>query len=199
MELSPLAREKLAKIGDLSPQEKENLKLYEDLTSLLANYFNDNIDADGLWSSMKQHKERGHESIIEETQLRLIHAISLGGNKMDFQRCYKGILACESLKEPNRYTELELNLNSVESLREEYKEEKIKALNTIKENLKEQVNMAAMQMAKQARKKNMPIDIESSLEASAKASPAWKDFILKHEKAYGQKFSQHISKLQNLL
>ena len=179
MELSPLVREKLAKIGDLSPREKKKLKLSEELTDLLADYFSDNINTDGLCLRLKEFKEDGHEFMVKETQLRLIHALSLGSNNIDFQRCYQGILCCETLKEPNRYDELELKLKSVENLRQEYQQEKVKALNSIKESVKEQVKMAAQQMGKQAGKRNMPIDLEGSIEASAKNSPMWKDFILK--------------------
>ena len=95
MELSPLAREKLAKIGDLSPQEKKKLKLSEDLTALLADYFSDYIDTDGLCARLKEFKENGNKSMTKETQLRLLHALSLGSNNIDFKRCYQGILGCE--------------------------------------------------------------------------------------------------------
>ena len=57
MELSPLAREKLAKIGDLTTEEKVSLKYSEQLTSLLAEYFTNELSPDDLWKELKKHKD----------------------------------------------------------------------------------------------------------------------------------------------
>jgi len=199
MELSPLAREKLAKIGDLSSEEKEKLKCNEELTSLLSDYFTDKIDTDGLQSKLKKFKENGHGFMIKETQLRLLHAMTLGGNNYDFERSRNGILICETLKEHNRHSELERTLKSLESLRRQYHREKETAFDSLKEGIQSKVKMAAQQVARQSRNKNVSVDIEHSVAASVKASPQWRNFILEHEKTYGQRYKDCLAKTQMLI
>ena len=199
MELSPLAREKLAKIGEMSASEKEKLKLSEELTSLLSDYFTDKLNADALWIRLKKFKEDGREFMIKETQLRLISAISLGGSKVDFERCRSGIMGSETLKEQNRYPELEINLKSMENLRQQYQQEKDATFSSMKANIQGQVKMAAQQLARQAGKQRVAVDVEGSAEASVRASPQWRDFILKHEKTYGSRFDDLAAKLKRLL
>ena len=113
MELSPLAKEKLARAGELSATEKESLRLSEELTTLLSDFFTQKLDAEGLWMKLKQYKDEGKGSLIRETQLRLAHTLSLGGSDLDFERYYSGVLGLETLKEQSKYTELELVLKAV--------------------------------------------------------------------------------------
>ena len=199
MELSPLAREKLTKIGNLSSEEREKLKCNKELTSLLSDYFTDKIDTDGLQSKLNKFKENGYSFMIKETQLRLLHAMTLGGNNYDFERYRNGILTCETLKERNRLSELEQTLKSIESLRQQYQQEKETAFNSMKEGIQSKVKMAAQQVARQNRNKNVSVDIEQSAAASVKASPQWRDFILEHEKTYGQRYKDCLAKTQMLI
>ena len=199
MELSPLAKEKLAKIGELTKDEKERLKLSNELTALLADYFTNKINADALWSKLKTQKESGNDLIIRETQMRLIGALNLGSKDIDFERNRKGILACETLKDQNRYPEIELVLNSVAALRKQYLKEKDATFNSMKASVQKQVEMAARQVAKQTGNKDVSIDIKGSVEASVLSSPQWAEFVLKNDTIYGQKFADYITKLKSLI
>jgi len=199
MELSPLAKEKLAKIGDLSPSEKEGLKLAERLTSLLADYFTERIDLNALWLELKKQKEQGHEFMIKETQVRLLNAITLSSNKSDFERYRDAILGCETLKERGAYSELEHGFKLLENLRQRYQQEKEEAFNAVKESLRKQVEMAARQLLRQSANKDTSIDIQSSVEASARTSPQWRSFLMEHEKIYGQKFTDIVAKIKGML
>lgn len=200
MELSPLAKEKLAKIGELSQEEKEKLKSANEITSLLADYFTSRINADELWSKLKAQKEAGRDLMIRETQMRLIGALNIGSNDIDFERYRKGILACETLKDQkSRYAEIELALNSVEALRKQYLKEKEATFNSMKANVQKQVEIAARQVAKQTGNKDVSVDVRSSVEASVLSSPQWTEFVLKNDKVYGQKFADHITKLKGLI
>ena len=59
MELSPLAREKLARIGELTDEEKARLKHSEQVTSLLAEYFTNEMSPDDLWKELKKYRTKG--------------------------------------------------------------------------------------------------------------------------------------------
>jgi hypothetical protein len=199
MELSPIAREKLARLGELSEEEKKEMKASEKLTSLLSVYFTDRIDTNGLWKELKEFQKSGNESIIKETQKRLAHAITLGGNNIGFERCRNGILSAETLKAPSKYNELELAFNEIGKLREQYNKDKDAAFASMKAQVKDQIVRAAQQAQRQAGKEGMAIDIEGSIEASLKSSAQWRDFIVKHERSYGEIFDRQINTIDSLL
>ena len=199
MELSPIARERLSRLGELSETEKQELKFSEKITSILSDYFTDKIDVNKLWAELKVFQEAGKDSMIKETQNRLLHAITPGGNNIDFERCRSGILSSETLKSEGRYSELELALNAIEKLREQYQKDKDTAFNSMKDQVKDQVMRAAQQAQRQAGKEGMTVDIEGSIEASLKSSAQWRDFIVQHERNYGQKFDRQIGDIEALL
>jgi hypothetical protein len=198
MELSPLARERLEKAGDLSPREKENLRLEEDLTSILSDFFTEKLDNDELWMKMKEYKENGREYLIKETQLRLMHTLSIGGSDADFKRYSGGALNLENLKSPNCYPELEALIKDIEKLRIEYEDAKTGAFNAMKSNISEQVRAAAEQVERKNPGKGA-VDLESSIEASVRNSQQWRQFIVGHENQYGKRFESIVNKLSQLL
>ena len=199
MELSPLAREKLAKLGELSDTEKEKLKFSDKLTSILSDYFTDRIDTDRLRDELEKAQKDSKEYMTREIQTRLLHAITLGSNTIDFERCRNGVLCCEKLKSPNKYKELESSLNAIEDLRAQYNQEKDSALHSMKEQVQGQVRKAAQQAARQAGNKGIAIDMEGSIEASVKSSAQWRKFILAHEKKYGQQFDIYVNAIEGML
>ena len=70
MELSPLAREKLAKLGELSDSEKEKLRFSDRLTSILSDYVTDRIDTDRLQDELEKSQEESKEFMTREIQTR---------------------------------------------------------------------------------------------------------------------------------
>ena len=199
MELSPLAREKLAKIGELTQEEKESIKYAKQLGDLLARYFTNNLSPDGLWKELQEHKKAGREFMLKDAQLRLLEAINLSSNNADFEKMCRGILAAETLKEAGDYSTIDHGLKSLENLRRKYREEKDKTYSQIKANIEKQVRMAAQQLAGQAAAKGAAIDVQGSVEASAKASPEWKSFIARHDATYDQKFRELVIGLRERL
>jgi hypothetical protein len=199
MELSPLAREKLAQIGELTEEEKVRLKHSQHLASVLGDYFTAKLSPEDLWKELKKQKEEGREFLLREAQLRLIDAINLSGGERDFDRQRRGILAVETLKSESNYTSLEQSLDSIQNLRRQYREEKEKAYSAIKGKIEKQVKLAAQQLAAQAEAKGASIDVQGSVEATAKASPEWNSFISKHEDSYSQKLKDHLARLREMV
>ena len=119
-ELSQLAREKLARIGDLSPQEKEKTKQSGKLDSLLSKYFKGDASSEGLWKELNSLKEQGGESVVKEAQNKLIDTLRLQMSQADFDQRRSAILAIETMKGGGEYSTLELAINSIETLRQEY-------------------------------------------------------------------------------
>jgi hypothetical protein len=199
MELSPLAREKLAQIGELTREEKTRLKYFQYLASVLSDYFTARLSPEDLWKELKKQKEEGREFLLREAQLRLIDAINLSGSERDFDRQRRGILAVETLKSEGNYTILEQSLDSIQNLRRQYREDSEKTFRAIKGKIEKQVRQAAQQLAAQAGVRGGLIDVQGSAEATAKASPEWKSFISKHESIFSQKLKEQLGRLRQIV
>jgi uncharacterized protein YjhX (UPF0386 family) len=184
-----MARERLAKAGELSEAEREKIKLEGEITGIMADFFTKKIDIDALWQRLK---EKGSESIVKETQLRLAHTLSVGGSDLDFDRYAGAILRLETLKADNAYAAVEANVDLMKKLRKKYITEKDSAFVTLKERMGDQVRKAAHQMVGQ---RNRAIDVEGSVDAGIKASPQWRDFVMKFENNYSSQFEALQAKL----
>ena len=195
MELSPLARERLARIGDLSPQEKERARRSSKLDSLLSQYFKGEMGSEDLWKELNSLREQSDESIIKEAQSKLIDTLRLQMKQTDFGQRRSAILAIETMKGEGKYSTLELALNSVEALCQEYTQIKEQTYEQLKSALEGQFQAVAQQVIKQGLK----VDVESSIEANVKNSPQWKAFIAEHEKSCGGMFDSHIARLREII
>jgi hypothetical protein len=195
MELSPLARERLARIGALSPEESEKMRRSSDLDSLLSQHFKGEISSEELWKELKAFKEQSGESVVKETQNKLIDTLRLQMNQADFEGRRSALLAIETIKEEGKYTTLELVLNSIEALRQKYTQQKEQAYQQLKVAVERQLQAVTQEALKQG----MHVDMESSLEANIKATPQWKDFISRHDKANEEAFNSYINKLRELI
>jgi len=199
MELSPLAREKLAKIGELTEEEKAGLQYSKQLADLLAEYFTNELSPDDLWRELKRHKDEGRGFILKDAQFRILDAMKLSSSDADIEKLRRGLLTVETVKEDGDCTSLEYELKSIEDLRRQYREERDKTYDKIKADVERQVRLAAQQLAGRAAAKGAAIDVQRSVEATAKASPEWKSFVARHENTYSQKFKEHIARVREKL
>jgi hypothetical protein len=195
MELSPLAKERLAKIGDLSPGKKDRMKQSGELDSILSGYFKGGLSSEDLWKRLKTFRERSDESIVKQAQSRLVDTLRLRMSQMDFEQRRSAILALETMKAEGKYSTLEVVLNSIETLRQKYTQAKEQAYQQLKAGTERQLQA----VAQQAMKQGMNIDMASSVEANVKASPQWKGFISEHEKTSDEMFNNYIAKLRELI
>jgi len=112
--LSPIARERLAKIGELTKEEKERMRESEKVGSLLLEFHQGRIDPESLW---KRLKETGKPALLKEAQERLIDSLTMGSAAAELHRKKDGILAIETLKEEQNTSVIELSLKLMEDLR----------------------------------------------------------------------------------
>jgi len=195
MELSPLARERLARIGALSPEEKERMRRSSELDSLLSQYFKGDVSSDDLWIELKSLKEQCSESIVKEAQIKLVDTLRLQMSQEDFEQRRSAVLALETIKSEGKYSSLELVLNSIGALRQKYTQIKEQTYNQLKVDLEKQLQA----VARQALKQGVKIDIETSLNANIKNSPQWKEFISEHERTAGEMFNSYVNRLRELI
>lgn len=185
--LSPIARERLAKIGELTNEEKERMIDSEKVNSLLSEFYQGQINPETLW---KRLKEEGKPSLLREAQVRLVDSLSFRIPAVELQRKREGILAIETLKEEQNTSVIELNLNRLEELQKRYKAEIEQAYDGIRAEVERNPRLRV----KQVQQGQNTVLIQLTVDEAIKQLPQWQDFLSNQEKRYTQEFAQVIEK-----
>jgi hypothetical protein len=191
-DLSPLARERLAKIGELTSKEKEKMVDSEKVDSLLSEFYQGQIDSESLW---KKLKEEGKPPLLREAQMKLIDSLSFGSTPVELQRKRDAILAIETLKEEQNTSIVELNLNLVEDLQKRYRAEIEQGYNGIRAEVEGNPQLRV----KQVQQGQSTMVVQLSVDEAIKQLPQWQDFLSDHEKRYNQEFAKVMEKLKREL
>jgi hypothetical protein len=191
-DLSPLARERLAKIGELSREEREKMLDSEKVNSLLSEFYQGQIDPESLW---KRLREVGKPSVLREAQVRLIDSLSFGSTPAELQSKRDGILAIETLKKEQNTSIIELNLNLIKDLQKGYRAEIEQAYNGIRAEVERNPQLSVKQV--QQGQKTMLIQL--TVDEAIKQLPQWRDFLSNQEKRYNQEFARAREKLKREL
>jgi len=191
-DLSPIARERLAKIGELTPEEKERMLDSEKVNSLLSEFYQGQFDSESLW---KKLKEEGTPSLLREAQVRLVDSLSFGSTPTELQRKRDGILAIETLKKEQNTSIIELNLKRMEDLQKRYRAEIEQAYNGIRAEVERNPQLRV----KQVQQGQNTMVIQLSVDEAIKQLPQWQDFLSNQGKRYSQEFARVIEKLKREL
>jgi len=191
-DLPALVRERLAKIGELSQEEKDKMIDSEEATSLLAEFFQGRIDSESLWKKLRQE---GRPSLLRETQLRLINSLTFGMNLAELQKRKEAILAIETLKKEQNTSAIESNLNLLENLQKRYKAEIEQAYS----ELKAEVERNPRLRLKQVQQGQDTMVVQLTVDEAIKQFPQWQDFLSNQEKRYWQEFGKAIERLKREL
>ena len=190
--LPPIAREKLARIGELTLEEKEKTTVSEKVNSLLSEFYQGEIDPEGLWKRLKVEDK---PSLLRETQMRLIDSLSFGSASAELQRRRDGILAIETLKKEQNTSVVELYFKLAEDLQKRYRVEIEQAYDGIRTEVERNPQLRV----KQIQQGQNTVIIQLTVDEAAKQLPQWQDFLSKHEKRYSQEFAQVIEKFKKEL
>jgi hypothetical protein len=191
-DLPPIARERLAKIGELTREEKEKMLDSEKVNSLLSKFYQGQIDSESLW---KRLKEESKPSLLKEAQMKLINSLSFGSTPVELQRKKEGILAIETLKEEQNTPIVELNLSLMEDLQKRYRAEIEQAYNGIRAEVERNPQLRV----KQVQQGQSTMLVQLSVEEAIKQLPQWQDFLSDQEKRYSQEFAKVMEKLKREL
>jgi hypothetical protein len=191
-DLPPLARERLAKIGELTAEEREKMADAEKVNSLLSEFYLGQIDSNNLW---KKLKEESKPYLLRETQVRLIDSLSFGSSPVELQRKREVVLAIETLKEQQNTSIVELNLNLMEDLQKRHKAEIEQAYNSVKAEVERNPQLRV----KQVQQGQNAMMVQLSVDEAIKQLPQWRDFVSEQEKRYSQEFAKLIEKLKGEL
>ena len=191
-DLLPIARERLAKIGELTQEEKEKMIDSDKVNSLLSEFYQGQIDPESLW---KRLKKEGKPSLLREAQTRLIDSLSFGGTPAELRKRRAGILAIETLKEEQNTSIVELNLNLMEDLQKRYRAEIEQAYN----GTRAEVERNPQLRVKQVQQGQSTMVIQLPVDEAIKQLPQWQDFLSKHERRYSQEFAKVMEELKREL
>ena len=190
--LPPRMREKLARIGEFTPAEKERMKDLDQLTSLLSGFYKGEVTAEALWKELKDYKDKGKGYVLKEAQVKLIDSLSMAGDESELQERRHGILAIETLKEDQNTATIEQGLDMIERLRSRQKEEMEEAYNSLKAQVENNPQLR-LQQVKQGQVMQLTVD------EAIKTSPEWNNFVANHEKQYSQEFYKVVQNLKSEL
>ncbi|MBL7061341.1 MAG: thioredoxin [Dehalococcoidia bacterium] len=98
-ELSPIVREKLARIGELTPEEKGRTKELERLNSLLTHFYKGFLNAGDLYQRLKEFQEQGKQFLLKEAQARLESSFKRKKVPLRFEQGSDGTLTVKFLEE----------------------------------------------------------------------------------------------------
>lgn len=191
-DLSPIARERLAKIGELTQEEKERMIDSEKVNSLLSEFYQGQINPESLW---KRLKEEGKPSLLREAQVRLVDSLNFGITSAELQRKREGILAIETLKEQQNTSVIELNLNRMEQLQKKCRAEIEQAYDGIRAEVERNPRLRV----KQVQQGQNTMVVQLTVDEAIKQLPQWRDFLSNQEKRYSQEFAGAIEKLEREL
>ena len=193
--LPPIMREKLARIGEVTPEEKESLKEMEQLTSILSEFYKGQLNPEGLWKKLKEYKDKGKGYLLKEAQVKLLDSLTLAGDAVELQKRRRGILAIETIKEDQNTAILEQSLNSIEGLQKRYIEEMEEAYSSLKAQVERNPQLRMQQVQQGQTSAVMQLTVEEAVKNSAE----WKNFAANQEKGYSQEFTKVVGKLKNEL
>lgn len=183
-----IAMEKATKISKLTPEEKGKIKAEEKIKSLLAKFYKGHLTPNDLWQKLKGSKP----SLLKEAQLILINSLSFRNSQHEFRLRKDGILAIETLKEDQNISTIELILNEIILLQQEY----LKIKETVTNKLKAEIEKNPQSRIKTIKQGEKLIVMHLSVEEALNENPQWKNFVAKHEEEYSQKFRNIIERLK---
>jgi hypothetical protein len=191
-DLSPIARERLAKIAELSPQEKDKMRDSEKVNSILSGFYQGQIDPESLW---KKLKDEGKPSLLREVQVRMVDSLGFGTSSTELQKRRDGVLAIESLKKERNTSMVEMNFRRMGDLQNKYRAEMEQAYNGIRVEVENNPRLRV----KQVQQGQDAMVVQLTVDEAIKQLPQWRDFLANQEKRYSLEFARVIEKLRREL
>ena len=98
-DLPPLVREKLARIGDASPEEKARMKELSELDSILAGFFAGTLDPEEMYERLKGYESQGKQFLLAGAQARLKGSFKEKESRIKFDELGDGRLTVRLMEE----------------------------------------------------------------------------------------------------
>ncbi len=126
-----IALEKSNNIDKLSPQEMNKIKQQEKIDNILAKYYKDQIESDDLWKHLKDVSNQ----FLVMAQNNFLQSLTFQSNDYEVKKRKDGILAIENLKKNNQSANIELYLEQLKNIQDEFQKNKEQVLKNLREEL----------------------------------------------------------------
>jgi thioredoxin len=91
-EVPPNIRDRLAKIGEVTPEEEERITERERLDSLLKEFYKGFLNSEGLYQKLKEFQEQGKQFLLREAREKLESSFKKKGLGIKFEEKSDGTL-----------------------------------------------------------------------------------------------------------
>ncbi len=186
-----IALEKSKKINKLSPQELSEIKQEKKIDSILAKYYKNQIESDELWKVLKGFSNK----LLIKAQNNFIQSLSFQSNDYEIEKRKNGILAIENLKEDNQSSNIEIYLEQLKNIRDEFQKNKEKII----ENLKEELERDPQKRLQTLQQGNQIVIKQLSLEEALEQNTQLKQNLNHFEKQLKEKFNLVKEKLSEII
>ncbi len=113
--LPPLAREKLAEVGEITLEEKQRMRELEELELLLSKFYKNYLNLEDLWKELQEYEQQGKYFLLREAEKRLKDSFKGRSLRLKFEEKPNGRVAVELLKEDELTKEVPLILELTDS------------------------------------------------------------------------------------
>lgn len=187
-----IALEKTNNLEQELTAEEIQLEKRERVRPMLAKFYKEEIDAEGLWKILKEEED---QDLLNQTQLFLVESLGLKTSEEQFKRRKEGVLAIETLKEGGNSSFFEQVLNQLNTLQQQYNQE----LEEIQEQLKEmkEHNSGVQMRPVRTRDGRTVMQLGSDLDQETKKQ--FSQRIAQLEELYNNRFKQIIDHLRQEL
>lgn len=185
-----IAMEKAEKLS-LSEEEKERIEIKKKIDPILARFFREELDPDGLWEELKQEKKPVLDQFLE----RLIDTITINLPREEINRRKMAVLALEHLKKDPDTAYIEKLLDQLEDMSTGYRKEKEDFYNQLKAHIENNPKLLLRQVNSGGKKMLTRISVEEAINQSRD----WQGFLSEHEKRHSDAFSAGIAKVRQEL
>lgn len=186
-----IALEKSKNINKLSPQELSEIKQEKKIDSILAKYYKDQIESDELWKVLKGFSNK----LLIKAQNNFIQSLTFQNNDYEVEKRKNGILAIENLKEDNQSSDIEIYLEQLKNIRNEFQKNKEKII----ENLKEELERDPQKRLQTLQQGNQIVVKQLSLEEALERNTQLKQNLNQLEKQLKEKFNLVKEKLSEII
>ncbi len=186
-----IALEKSKNINKLNPQELSEIKQEKKIDSILAKYYKDQIESDELWKVLKGFSNK----LLIKAQNNFIQSLTFQNNDYEVEKRKNGILAIENLKEDNQSSDIEIYLEQLKNIRNEFQKNKEKII----ENLKEELERDPQKRLQTLQQGNQIVVKQLSLEEALERNTQLKQNLNQLEKQLKEKFNLVKEKLSEII
>ncbi|MFP4021760.1 MAG: hypothetical protein ACLFUK_09145 [Halanaerobium sp.] len=127
------AMERADEVYGTSEKDVNSLEIREELKEIMAPFFKEEMDAEGLWHKLEEKEE----AYLKEAQLMLIESIGLRNSSEQIKRRKEAVVAVESLKESGNTTFFEKQFTQAQSLQQQYQTQKKQLDEQVKQHLEQ--------------------------------------------------------------